>query len=189
MTEVVRPGAGLIFMKVGTHAGEDLKDIIARKRREIEEAGFGLWGYGGNTCHPLRVREFAREYEVRSGVIYLCMHRMESHHRAAPKRATEYSADGVNWQTVPAAINVLGSRYALAITDLHEESFLLPLQRTRVAVGASVGRRGDLYVQGRVDKGCLEVLGDTPTRDSAEAAPLEIGLLAQLVEPYAVLLR
>ena len=52
MTGIIRPGAGLLYMKVGTHAQESLADIIARKTKEIERAGFGLWGYGGNTCHP-----------------------------------------------------------------------------------------------------------------------------------------
>jgi hypothetical protein len=36
MTTIVKPGAGLLFMKVGTHAQESLEDIIARKTREIE---------------------------------------------------------------------------------------------------------------------------------------------------------
>ena len=35
MTEIIHPGAGLIFMKVGTHAQESLEEIIDRKRKEI----------------------------------------------------------------------------------------------------------------------------------------------------------
>ena len=62
MTDIVQPGTGLIFMKVGTHANELLSDILKRKRQEIEDAGFALWGYGGNTCHPLTmVQPFAQD--------------------------------------------------------------------------------------------------------------------------------
>ena len=188
MTDIVHPGAGLLFMKVGTHAHEDLDQIIARKRDEIDGAGYALWGYGGNTCHPLTmVQPFARDYVERDGVIYLCMHPMTSHHFAIPERATESSSDGIHWEQIPEEINVLGSRYALAIKDLHKEEFELPLARTRVAIGNSMGRRGDRYVSGRVDKGCLEVVEG----DAAEGADpaIRIEYVAELVDPYAVFVR
>jgi hypothetical protein len=163
MPDIVRPGAGLVFMKVGTHAGETLSDIIERKRREIDDAGHALWGYGGNTCHPLTmVQPFARDFEQRDGVIYLCMQPMQSSHFAVTERAVEFSSDGVDWEEIPAPINVLGSRYALVINDLREEEFELPLAQTRVAIGSSTGRRGDRYIRGRVDKACLEVVGGPP---------------------------
>src|SRR5437764_8506796 len=111
--------AEVVSMKVGTHARVCLTDIIERKRREIDEAGFALWGYGGNTCHPLTmVQPFASDFEQRNGVIYLCMQPIASHHFAEPARATAFSSDGVKWEEIPDAINVLGSRYALAISDL-----------------------------------------------------------------------
>jgi hypothetical protein len=184
----MHPGAGVLFMKVGTHAREPLPEIIDRKRQEIENAGYALWGYGGNTCHPLTsVQPFARDFIRRDGAIYLVMHPMESKHFAIPDRAHEFSADGVHWEEVPEAINVRGSRYALAIDSLEEDDFELPLGQTRVAIGNSRGRRGDRYIRGRVDKACLEIVGeaDEPT----ESLPVHIGLVARLVEPYAVLLK
>ena len=188
MTEVLRPGDGFIFMKVGTHAQEPLGDIIARKRREIADAGYALWGYGGNTCHPFRVQPFAQDYVRRAGAIYLCMQPMTSRHFAAPVRAAEQSVDGIHWQEIPRAVNVVGSRFALAITDLEETDFVLPLDQTQVAVGAQVGRPGDEYLTGHVDKACL-VLTE-PHESTAGAGPvLDIGLVARLGEPYAVLLR
>jgi hypothetical protein len=187
VTEIFRPGAGLIFMKVGTHAQEPLSEIIARKRKEIEEAGVSFWGYGGGTCHPLTaVQPFAQDFVRRGRVIYLCMQPMNSQHFALPARAEEYSKDGVNWQQIPKPINVKGSRYALTIQELHEEKFELPLARTRVAVGNSQGRRGDQYIGGHVDKACLEVTEDLPA-DAGDA--VQIGLVARLVEPFAVLVR
>jgi hypothetical protein len=190
VTDIVKPGAGLIYMKVGTHAGEDLEGIIARKRKEISEAGYSLWGYGGNTCHPLtRVQPFARDFVDRGGVIYLCMQPMRSNHFAPPDRASESSPDGIRWDPIPREINVLGSRFALRITDLREETFKLPLASTRVAVGASAGKRGDTYISGRVDKACLEVVAE-PIGEQHEASLVaDIGLVATVAEPYAVLLR
>ena len=189
MAPIIKPGEGLLYMKVGTHAQENLEDIIARKTKEIENAGFGLWGYGGNTCHPLSmVQPFAREYERRGGVIFLCMQQMTSKHFALPVRAEEFSVDGINWQQIPAAINVLGSRYALAIKNLRREDFYLALARTKVAIGNSMGRIGGRYVAGRVDKACLEVIEEAIT-DSREAPSVHIGLVAEIVDPYAVFVR
>lgn len=189
MSEILGPGAGFVFMKVGTHAREDLGDIIERKRKEIEDAGFALWGYGGNTCHPLTmVQPFARDFVQRDGVIYLCMLTMESRHFAVPERAEEFSADGVGWELIPPEINVRGSRYAMAIGDLEERPFDLQLAQTRVAIGNSLGRRGDRYVMGRVDKACLELVTSADD-DGEQPEPVHIGYTARLVEPYAVLLR
>jgi hypothetical protein len=188
VSDIPHPGEGIVFMKVGTHAREPLPEIIARKRKEIEEAGHALWGYGGNTCHPLTsVQPFARCFAEREGVIYLVMEPMVSKHFAIPDRADEFSVDGVHWQEVPAPINVRGSRYAMAIDSLEEDDFELPLGETRVAVGNSVGRRGDRYIKGRVDKACLEVVDDPAGAN--DAPRVHIGLVARLVEPYAVLLR
>lgn len=174
-------------MKVGTHAREPLADIIERKRQEIEEAGFALWGYGGNTCHPIStVQPFAKSYERRGGVIYLCMQPMESSHFAIPARASESSVDGLKWEKIPEVINVLGSRYALAIADLHQDEFELALEQTRVAIGTSAGRIGSKYVSGRVDKACLEV---EEAAQDAEPRHVHIGLTATVVAPYAVLVR
>lgn len=192
MPEILEPGAGFVFMKVGTHARENFADILARKRKEIKDAGYAFWGYGGNTCHPLTmVQPFARDFVKRDGAIYLCMQPMESKHFAEQERAREFSQDGIRWEVIPPTINVLGSRYALAIGDLEDQPFELPLSHTRVAIGNSLGRRGDKYVTGRVDKACLEVVDD-PTSgddDEPEPEPVHIGHVARLVEPYAVLLR
>src|SRR5437899_2719816 len=112
----IKPADGVLFMKVGTHARESLEEIIRRKTKEIEDAGFALWGYGGNTCHPVSmVQPFAKSFELRGGKIYLCMHPMVSNHFAEPIRASQFSVDGITWQTIPQAVNVTGSRYALLI--------------------------------------------------------------------------
>jgi len=174
----------VLYMKVGTHAQEGLSEIIARKRREIEQAGLSMWGYGGNTCHPTSmVQPFARSAP---GRIFLCMQPMSSSHFAEPLRAEEFSEDGMTWARIPDGINVLGSRYALCIGSLDSVAFDLDLARTRVAVGNSMGRSGSDYVRGRVDKACLEI---TANSADAEPSPVGIQLVAEVVKPYAVFLR
>lgn len=189
MTDLLKSGMPFIFMKVGTHAREELSDIVARKRKEIEDEGYALWGYGGNTCHPLTtVQPFARDYVTSGGVVYLCMQSMTSRHFAVPERAAEFSVDGFRWQNVPPGINVLGSRYAMAIDQLREEEFDLALENTQVVAGMSSGRRGDEYISGRVDKGLLKLVDDAWDIDQS-AARSHIALVARVVDPFAVLVR
>ena len=176
-------------MKIGSHAREPLAEIIARKTREIEEAGFGLWGYGGSTCHPqTMVQPFARTYEQRGGVLYLCMQPMDSKHFAEPVRAEEFSVDGVVWEKIHPRINVRGSRYAVVIKNLRAEEFDLPLSKTKVAIGNSIGRIGSKYIAGRVDKACLELMDPLPGPVEGEEV-IRIGLVADIVAPYAVYVR
>jgi hypothetical protein len=177
------PGDPVLYMKVGTHAQEDLGAILARKREEIAQEGFAMWGYGGNTCHPTTmVQPFAR---AAAQPIILCMQPMQSKHRAEPLRAEEFSVDGIQWRAIPSGINVLGSRYALCIDTLEEVDETLDLADTKVAIGNSRGLSGEKYVRGRVDKACLEVVSS----GAIEHKPISIGVMAEIVEPYAVLLR
>lgn len=190
MTNLITPGQGIIFMKVGVHAKEDLASIIQRKTKEIDDAGFALWGYGGSTCHPTTmVQPFAKNHAQKGQPIFLVMQEMESKHFADPVRADQYSVDGISWVDVPAPINVLGSRYALAIKDLRVEEFELPIARSQVALGASQGRFGHRYIQGRVDKACLLVGDDLDRALEPDEKVIGINLVAELCEPYAVFMR
>ncbi|SKA31721.1 hypothetical protein [Consotaella salsifontis] len=190
MNEIVKPGAGVLFMKIGTHAQEELADIIARKKEEISKTGYGMWGYGGNTCHPASmVQPFARKFAQIGQPIHLCMETMNSSHIAAPMCAAEYSVDGVQWEEIPHTIEVRGSKYALVIDQLREEQLKLPLDQTRVPVGPSTGRLGSRYVKGRVDKACLSVLDAPELTNEGDPREIDIDLVATLREPYAVFLR
>jgi hypothetical protein len=190
VNEIRKPGAGILFMKVGTHAREELADIISRKAEEIRRTGFGMWGYGGNTCHPTSmVQPFAASFAQRGQTIHLCMEAMQSSHFADPSCAAEYSVDGTNWREIPSTIGVRGSRYALVIDQLRQERFTLPLAQTRVPVGPSTGRLGSRYIQGRVDKGCLEMLSEAELANESDQREIAISLVATLRAPYAVFLR
>jgi hypothetical protein len=185
MTDQIAAGDSVLFMKIGIHANEPLEEIIRRKKREIEETGFGMWGYGGNTCHPgTMVQPFARDAHSRGKAIKLWMHEMKSDHRADPVRASLSSPDDIEYTEIPRTINVRGSRFALCIKDLHEAELELPLDATQVALGNSKGRLGSTYIQGRVDKACLTVVGT-----SGPDSTTKIDLVAELVAPYAVYLK
>lgn len=189
MSTIITPGARVLYMKVGTHADEPLDKIFARKAKEIEEEGVAFWGYGGSTCHPVTmVQPFAKSFEEQGGTIYLCMQPMDSKHFAQTVRAEEFSVDGMQWRPIPAAINVTGSRYALVIKNLHHDKFGLPLARTRVALGNNAGASGSKYIKGRVDKACLEIT-DSASSDASNQEPVDIGLVAEIVKPYAVFVR
>ncbi len=190
MNYVLKPGDGILFMKVGTHAQETLEDIIARKSKEIEDAGFGMWGYGGNTCHPTSmVQPFAEKFSSEGRTIRLCMHPMESRHFATPARAAQYSSDGRTWQDIPEEIEVRGSRWALLIDNLTRQEFTLPLNQTRVPVGRNLGRLGSRYIRGQADKACLEILPEAEKTNEEDIIHVKIGLVAELKAPYAVFLR
>jgi hypothetical protein len=191
MSDIIRPGAGILFMKVGTHAQESLTEIIARKSKEIEETGYAMWGYGGNTCHPrTMVQPFAEAFAARNSPIYLCMHEMTSRHFAEPLRADEFSVDGTEWQPIPDTINVVGSRFALVLEDLRREELVLPLAKAQVAIGLCKGRPAGRYIQGQVDKACLEVLdAPRPGLTPEDVREIPIKLVAKLKAPYAVFLR
>src|SRR5262245_2594877 len=136
------------------------------------------------------VQPFARSFEKRGEDIYLCMEEMASSHIAPPIRADECSADGLKWTAIPTTINVRGSRYALVIKDLRREAMELPLRQTRVAIGNSQGTPGNRYIAGRVDKACLEVTDVLPPPiQPDEGRVVQIGLIARIVEPYAVYVR
>ncbi len=190
MTKIIRPGSGVLFMKVGTHAKEGLADIISRKSKEIEDAGFSLWGYGGNTCHPrTMVQPFAEVFEQQGKAIHLVMEEMNSRHFAEQVRAEEYSSDGIVWEKIPDEINVLGSRFALVLKSLSTEEHTLPLNQTRVPVGPNAGRLGSRYIRGQVDKACLEILEQPELSNEEDIKDVDINLVAEMGKPYAVFLR
>ncbi|HMJ89617.1 MAG TPA: hypothetical protein VK530_07355, partial [Candidatus Acidoferrum sp.] len=101
--------------------------------------------------------------------------------------ADQYSVDGHDWVDIDTRIHrVLGSRYALFIDNLVLEDIELPLEQSKVALGACEGRRGNEYIKGRVDKACLIY---DPDQSHSATSVKKIGLVANIVAPYAALLR
>lgn len=183
------PGAAIIYMKVGDHAREPLSAIIERKSAEIAKVGYTFWGFGGSTCHPRTiVQPFAEAFAKPERPVRLCLHSMPNEAYWGPAAvASEYSLDGIHFAAVPAGIQVLGSRYGFVVSNLRPADEELPLDRARVAIGASEGRAGSRYLEGRVDKACF-VMMDEGTQ-SAEPKTVSISWVADLRRPFAVFLR
>jgi hypothetical protein len=116
------------------------------------------------------------------------MESMNSQHYAETKAAKEYSVDGITWKPIHDKINVLGSRYALVINKLREETFDLALDQTTIPLGRSMGKVGSNYIKGRVDKACLTI-ADKLVLTNERVPTRPISLVAELAEPYAVFLR
>lgn len=180
----------LIYMKVGQHAGEDFDEILERKKREFERAGMIFWGYGGSTLHPLRqVQPFVRSHISEHGGISLVMESIDSNADPDIVPATSFSIDGINWQDVPEGITVTGSRYALVLGEIRPGDLTLDLTKYQVGVGQSRGKRAEAYIQGRVDKGAFE-LAETQSEQSSEKPYVRnIAYQANLLDPYAVMLK
>jgi hypothetical protein len=194
---VLERGAGLIFMRVGTHAGETIEEIVARKLKEIRDVGHAFWGYGGQNCHPRAiVQPYAEEVASEGGAVRLCLETVAPDREtywANQSEAREWSIDGLNFRPLPNGIRVTASRYAFVIKDLRPHSFQLPLTSARVAAGPSRGRLGARYVDrigGPVDKAVLRVEDPTDQRlREGDLDTLPIDYVADLHRPYAVFLR
>ena len=188
MSQIINPGDGIIFMKVGVHASEPFDKILARKTLEFEQTGMMFWGYGGGTCHPInQVRPFALEKRSQGHEILILMNEIDSNHFSF-QRANEYSTDGIEWRPIPPEINVIGSRYALVLGELKPGDLdTIDLSQTSVAIGNSRGKIGADYIKGRVDKACLEYLPNPIA--GKETAIKPISHIAKLKDPFAVVLR
>ncbi len=187
---MTNPPDKFLFMKVGNHAGETWEQILERKRQEFEQTGRIFWGYGGNTCHPIStVQPFAKLAVKEHGGILLVMEPIDS--RAQPDiiPATEYSHDGVTWEPIPNGIQVTGSRYALVLDEIKPGDLEITLAEYEVALGPSAGKAAELYLQGHIDKGCFTKSAQSRTQAAQKRPVRKIRYMAQLKEPFAVLLR
>ena len=188
MSLIITPTTGLLFMKVGLHAGETFDDIVRRKQHEYEQAGMIFWGYGGGTCHPTRhVQPFAKIRIEEGDQIYIVMEEINSRHPPTEVVATQYSADGINWEPIPRGIQVRGSRYAVVLGELEAGDLEIDLAQYEVAAGPSTGRPANGYIAGRVDKACL-VQAQAPLI-GGEKQVKKITHYAKMKAPYAVFTR
>jgi hypothetical protein len=166
-------------MKVGYHGTETWGTIIDRKRAEERESGYALWGYGGATCHPQRqVQPFASGRDVS-----LVGVPTSSRFVASGKRAKQFSIDGNMWRDLIPGQIVLSSRYALCLGNLRIASGEIPFGGYEIAVGPSVGTRLSEYLRFRCDKACASLMS------TSVSDPRPVCLVADIVEPYAVLVR
>lgn len=184
MSLLLSPPA-MIFMKVGFHGDEALKEIVKRKANEEEVASVIFWGYGGTLCHPTNsIRPFAKMCERQGLSISVVMASTPSKFRVPSVIAKEFSEDGVSWHVLPRGVKVMASRYALIMKDLKVADVEIDLSSYVVARGPNEGKRFSEYIQGRIDKGCALYEKQTaPRRD------IRVAFTGVLVSPYAVFVR
>ena len=115
------------------------------------------------------------------------MEEIISRHPYTEVFATHYSSDGIIWNEIPDGVQVRGSRYALVLDELKEESLNIDLRDYRVGAGPSEGALAAGYIRGRVDKGCLERTAEPG--DSEASKIIRVHHAATVKEPYAVLLK
>jgi hypothetical protein len=188
-SDLTSPPDAFVFMKVGSHAGETFKEILARKNAEFSRARQIFWGYGGPTLHPVsKVQPFARTRAQAGGSVYVLMQYIDSHADPDIVPATEYSADAVTWKPIPPGIRVTGSRYALVLDEIQPGDLEIVLDDYEIALGNSRGKNAADYLKGHIDKACL-VRGSKPRPASAIPRIRKIEYVARLTKPYAVLLK
>jgi hypothetical protein len=170
-------------MKVGVHGGERLETIVERKRREDEEHGYFLWGYGGALCHPEhQVKVLAQSARLAGSPLWLLMIPTASRHLAREDEvASRFASERGGWEPLAETQNVRASRYALVCHGLEECELRVDLGAYMVAVGPSRTTPVSSYLRGRVDKACAE-----RAAHAGEESSVRVRLLARLVQPYAV---
>lgn len=179
-----------IFMKIGSHAGENLDTILERKQREIDRVGRSFWGYGGATCHPLKqVQPFARSLAQRSARVLLLMEYINSTADPDIVPASLYSVDGVQWNPIPEGINVTGSKWALVLGEIKPGELEVPFEEFAVGIGQSIGTAADTYLKGRVDKACLIRSRSAGAAATAPGKIRKISYVGKLIEPFGVLVK
>jgi len=143
-------------MKIGSHAGETLEEIIERKQQEIDATGRSFWGYGGTACHPTtQVQPFVRSLAAKVPKVFLLMEYIHSVANPQIVPATRFSKDGVNWEPVPEGINVTGSRYAIVLDEIVPGELEIPIEDFVVGVGPSTGKVAHEYLSGPNRQGVL----------------------------------
>jgi len=191
MSTILTPDTGLLFMKVGIHDGEEFSHILERKRQEIHDAGFALWGYGGTTCHPSRVQPFAKVRLEEGDGVYLIMEEISSNHQETGFTATEMSRDGIRWEPIPDGINCTGSKYAVVIEELEPGDLDFNLSNFSVDIGPNRGKSAEEYIKGRVDKACLVGKQGRDLSELASEVTLnkKIKHIAKMADPFAVFVK
>jgi hypothetical protein len=175
----------IVFMKVGFHGRETLKEILERKTKEEAEAGVIFWGYGGTLCHPTtQIRPFMSRCIANGLQISIVMTATHSKFEVEPVYAKQFSEDDIVWKPIPQGVRVTCSRYALVLQNLKPCEMELDLSSYVVAVGPSEGRRLSEYIRGHVDKGC-----GICTTPAPACKPILTVFTAIPVSPYAVFIR
>lgn len=146
----------LIISVIGSHAGEGLADIFARKRREIERVGKSYWLVQSRAAGAQQVQDLCAAAGAASLQAYCLFIEPAQSGGARPTSsdalAAAASSDNRSWEAIPEGISVTGKigRSSVALVfdeivaleapvriDLWEYSKFGTGEPVRLALGAS----------------------------------------------------
>ena len=183
-----------IFMKVGTHGGDSLKDILDRKKIELKKAKMIFWGYGGTVLHPMnQVQPFVEKWKKKSVRIEVLMEEIKGDSKSGPPAGTAKQfavSDEECMKPIPNEI-CTGGKHALVLDEIREckPELELDLRDYEVGIGpSSKGKKNAAdYLSYRTDKGALVKASPRLNRPK-ESKCVRIKYRAYLKHPYAVFL-
>ena len=102
----------LIISIVGSHAGEGLRDIFLRKRREINTAGKTYWLIQSHKAKTEQVQRLCKKARIKNVAVYCLFIEPSQKGGAKPTLHGEValftSLDNQNWEAIPDGIKVTG---------------------------------------------------------------------------------
>lgn len=106
----------VVLSVMGPHAGESVDAIFERKIEDVRRCGRTFWLFKSPAANPSRATAFKPER-----VLFLApVAKNGARPTTASSAATEFSRDGVTWETLPAISPITGKlpAYALVLSTL-----------------------------------------------------------------------
>lgn len=102
----------LIISVIGSHAYESEADIIARKMKEIFDAGNSFWLINSFKSKTEGIQDFCKNASSENREVYCIFVGASQRGGAEPTKtnsiASQYSSDNINWLDIPKGIRVTG---------------------------------------------------------------------------------
>lgn len=173
---------GVVLSVIGAHAGEQAEEIFTRKMRDITETGRTFWLFRSPAARPPRVHAIAP-----TTVLFVApATRNGARATMESTRATEFSVDGMRWETIPHGGSPVTGKlpaFALILAEIK-------LAETSVDLWDFADDRGDA-VRFRLGRSTIvAVRGVTPPPQRRMVSRFRRVLASgRLLAPYAVYVR
>jgi hypothetical protein len=178
-------GKYIIYMKAGPYCGYSLEEIEKIKNNENKLYGKFYWGYGGVFCHPKRVLDFI-DRAIDEGIkplVYFSI--TKSKFISSIPRCHYQSNDGLNWESLPPEVILVGNQYSLVCSNLRRKSFTINLHNYWATLGSKSGKSLGDYIKYRVDKATAVLKSES----SKQTRNVVISYVCELVAPYCVYVK
>lgn len=182
----------LIVSIVGTHANEEVEEIIKRKQQEIITAGKSFWLIISNEAKVEQIQKMCKE-ALNEGITPYCIfiNSKQSNGVKATKTndlALSYSVDDKNYLKIPEGIKVTGKIQKNTTGMVFENIITIPNKTINLTNFLNYNSQNKKVKLG-LGRSSMCIL-KTKTSDFLENKnSREIVAIAKLKEPYAVKLR